>query len=96
MGALTPDHYYTNVHAIDLDRLDYRRHRLRENYDAFDNSQAHWIAALQGRVPLINTAELALTTMLIQEGIYLSDSLGREVTAEEIEEKSISTAVKLP
>jgi hypothetical protein len=31
--------------------------------------------------------------MLISEGIYLSDRLGREVTAEEVREHSVSTAV---
>ena len=46
-------------------------------------------------MPLLPTAELALNTMLISEGIYLSDQLGREVTAEEVETLSISTAVKL-
>jgi hypothetical protein len=33
--------------------------------------------------------------MLISEGIYLSDRLGREVTAEEIEEHSVSTALDI-
>ncbi|MEZ4728021.1 MAG: Gfo/Idh/MocA family oxidoreductase [Caldilineaceae bacterium] len=54
-----------------------------------------WIAALQGRVELIRMDEIALNTMLISEGIYLSDRLGREVTAEEVRELSVSTAIKL-
>jgi hypothetical protein len=33
--------------------------------------------------------------MLISEGIYLSDRLGREVSAEEVHEHSVSTAVKV-
>jgi hypothetical protein len=33
--------------------------------------------------------------MLISEGIYLSGQLGREVSAEEVKEQSVSTAVKL-
>jgi len=41
------------------------------------------------------TAELALNTMLISEAIYLSDRLGREVTAEEVVHSSVSTAVAL-
>jgi len=69
---------------FDLGAMDTRWHRLRDNEDAYDSSQHHWIAALQGKVKLLPTAETALQTMLIQEGIYLSDSLGREVTAEEI------------
>jgi hypothetical protein len=33
--------------------------------------------------------------MLVSEGIYLSDHLGREVTPEEVMEKSKSNAVKI-
>jgi len=98
---LQPFGYYTSVGDLDLDstvdleRADYRWHRLRANADAYDSPQHHWVAALQGRVPLLPTAELALNTMLISEGIYLSDALGREVTAEEVEEHSKSTPVPL-
>lgn len=79
--------------TIDLDMMDLRWHRIRENEDAYDSSQHHWIAALQGRVPLLPTAAIALRTMLISEGIYLSDELGREVTAEEVIAGSNSTAI---
>jgi len=79
--------------TIDLDMMDLRWHRLRENEDAYDSSQHHWIAALQGRIPLLPTAAIALRTMLISEGIYLSDELGREVTAEEVILRSSSTAI---
>ncbi|KIL40870.1 oxidoreductase [Gordoniibacillus kamchatkensis] len=68
----------------DLNAMDIRWNRLRDNQDAYESSQHHWIAALQGRVELLPTAELALQTMLISEGIYLSDRLAREVTAEEV------------
>ena len=83
-----------NVSA-NLDTLVQRLHDLRENADAYDSPQQHWIAALQGRVALLPTAELALNTMLISEGIYLSDRLGREVTADEIRASSQSTALAL-
>jgi hypothetical protein len=33
--------------------------------------------------------------MLISEGIYLSQQLGREVTVDEVLEKSVSTALKV-
>jgi predicted dehydrogenase len=79
--------------TFDLDGADWRWHQIRENEDAYDSSQHHWIAALQGKVPLLPTAELALHTMLISEGIYLSDRLEREVTAAEVLEMSKSTAV---
>jgi hypothetical protein len=42
---------------------------------------------------LLPTAEIALNTMLISEGIYLSERLGREVTAEEVLAMSVSTAI---
>ena len=59
---------------------------------AYDSSQHHWIAALQGRVPLLPTAEIALRTMLIQEGIYMSQARGEEVRAEEVKAQSVATA----
>ena len=76
--------------TLQLNAANYRWHQLEENADAYDSSQQHWIAALQGRVPLLPTAELALETMLISEGIYLSDRLSREVSAAEIVELSVS------
>jgi predicted dehydrogenase len=79
--------------TFDLDSADVRWGRLDENHNAYASAQAHWIAVRQGRVPLLPTAELALQTMLISEGIYLSDKLGREVTADEVWQSSKSTAV---
>jgi predicted dehydrogenase len=80
---------------VDLGEADWRWHTLRENADAYDSPQQHWVAALKGRVPLLPTAEIALNTMLISEGIYLSNELGREVTAEEVRQLSKSTALKV-
>lgn len=79
--------------SVDLDEFNYRLHTVREQGDIYDSAQHHWIAALQGRVELLPTAELALNTMLISEGIYLSSKLGREVTVEEIREKSKSSSI---
>ncbi|MCM3718138.1 Gfo/Idh/MocA family protein [Fictibacillus phosphorivorans] len=98
-GANAPLSYHTIVGDMDMDATfdlggaDYRWHQLRENTGAYDSSQSHWVAALQGRVPLLPTAEIALQTMLISEGIYLSDRLEREVTAEEVIEHSKSQVV---
>jgi predicted dehydrogenase len=78
-----------------LDAFNFRLHTVREQGDVYDSPQHHWIAALQGRVELLPTAKLALNTMLISEGIYLSEKLGREVSTEEIRAASKSTAVKL-
>jgi predicted dehydrogenase len=96
---LNPFGMYHSLGDLDLDikadlqAFEYRLHNVRENGDAYDGPQQHWIAALQGRVPLLPTAEIALNTMLISEGIYLSDHSGREVTAAEVRELSVSTAM---
>jgi predicted dehydrogenase len=80
---------------LDLDAADWRWHQLKEAEGAYDSPQHHWIAAQQGRVELLPTDQLALQTMLISEGIYLSDVLGREGTAEEVLANSRSSAVQL-
>lgn len=77
-----------------MDAANYRWRKLRGGED-YDSSQQHWVAALLGRVPLLPTAEIALNTMLISEGIYLSQKLGREVTADEVREASVSTVLPL-
>lgn len=98
---LRPFSYHTTQWDLELDvtaNLDamaYRHDRLSDDPDAYRSSQHHWIAALQGRTELLPTAHIALQTMLIQEGIYLSDETGAEVTADQVKELSKSTAVKL-
>ena len=57
------------------------------------NSNAHWVAVLQGRAQLIDTAAMGLNMMLMAEGIYLSQKLGREVTPDEVMEASKPTAM---
>jgi predicted dehydrogenase len=79
--------------TFDLKSSDFRWHATDPNYSAYDGPQEHWIATLQGRVPGIDTAALALATALISEGIYLSSQLGREVTIDEVRERSISTSI---
>lgn len=80
--------------TFDLPGTNTRWHRCIPNTNAYDSSQHHWIAALMGRVPLMDTAGIALNTMKISEGICLSQKLGREVTAAEIQRRARSTAVK--
>ncbi len=75
--------------TFDLDGADYRWHQCNPQEAGFDNSQRHWVWAQLGRVPLIDTAGIALKTSQITEGIYLSGHLGREVTADEIEKTPV-------
>ena len=97
---LEPFGFFTTVADMELDstfdlkRAEFRLHANEPTYEAYDSPQRHWIATLQGRVPGIDTASLALKTALISEGIYLSSQLGREVTTAEVRERSTSTAVK--
>lgn len=79
---------------FDLAAADYRWHQCLPEFGAYDSPQHHWIAALQGRIQPIDTAALGADMMLIAEGIFLSQQLGREVTAQEVEQASVSTAVQ--
>ena len=79
--------------TADLSSFLYRQHNVRGVGDEYDSPQVHWVRALQGRVELLPTAELALAAMLVSEGIYLSERLGREVSAEEVKNSSISNAI---
>ncbi|WP_195573760.1 Gfo/Idh/MocA family protein [Paenibacillus sp. 1001270B_150601_E10] len=81
--------------TIDLHSAHNRYHLLNDWAWAYDSPEKHWAAVLQDLVPLMPTAKLALDTMLISEGIYQSSKLGREMTADEILELSVSSAVKL-
>jgi predicted dehydrogenase len=80
--------------TVDLERARRRFDQVRGDAGALASSVAHFVAALQGRIEPLPTAELALATMLITEGIYLSGELGREVTAEEVMTRSISKALE--
>ncbi|WP_042167752.1 Gfo/Idh/MocA family protein [Paenibacillus gorillae] len=100
-AVLAPFSFHTTLCDIDingmvnLDEMDGRWNHLKPDYDAYQSSQHHWVAALQGRVELLPTAHIALQTMLVSEGIYLSDRLGREVSGDEIVEHSLTTAITL-
>ena len=98
---LNPFGYFHSVGDLDLDstaNLDsygFRLKVVREQGDLYDGEQPHWIAAVEGRVALLPTAEIALNCMLISEGIYLSNQLGREVSTEEVRSSSVSTAATI-
>jgi predicted dehydrogenase len=101
---LSPFGFFRSYGDLDLDSggslesFTYRKRKLRSadgDTDEYSNSQRHWIAALQGKAELLPTAEIALTTMLISEGIYMSSQEGRELTTEEIVALSVSKAIPL-
>ncbi len=79
--------------TVDMPQFTFRRQMVEQQADLYANPQDHWIAALQGRVPLLPTADIALNCMLISEGIYLSNARQQEVSAQEIQAASVSTAV---
>jgi predicted dehydrogenase len=79
--------------TFDEAAADIRLHQTEDHADAYDSPQHHWCAALRGQVELLPTDRIALQTMLISEGIYLSDKLGREVAADEVVAASKSTAL---
>ncbi|MFN3729903.1 MAG: Gfo/Idh/MocA family protein [Fimbriimonadaceae bacterium] len=87
---------YIDISAeADLWGAKYRWDNVRGDGAYYGDSQHHWIAALQGKVELLPTAEIALNTMLISEAIYRSNELDREVTAAEVAEASVSTAIEV-
>jgi len=102
---LDPFEFYTTTGdyeatvSLDLDEYERRQGLIAgDGYEPADTGDqfAHWIDTLEGDVDdPIDTGALALNSMRIMEGIYLSQEAGRELTAEEIAEKSESTAVEL-
>jgi len=98
---LQPFGFYRNIGDLDINataNLATARNRWGDvsgETEAWSDPQIHWIAALQDQLELMPSAELALNTMLISEGIYQSDQAGRELTADEIRASSVSTATKI-
>ncbi len=99
--ALNPFAYYATLSdmemnsTFDLAAARTRWERCLPHMHAYKNAQHHWIAALRGDVPLIPSAALGLSMMLIAEGIYLSQQRGAEVTADDVRAASVSTALNL-
>ena len=81
--------------TTNLDAAKFRWSNVQGDWDLYAGPQQHWIAALQGKVELLPTAEIALNTMLISEGVYLSSERGAEVSAEEVAGASKSSAVQM-
>jgi predicted dehydrogenase len=99
--SLSPFGFFRSFGNLDIDgtanlgSAHFRWDNVQGDGAYYSDSQRHWIAALQGKVDLLPTAEVALNTMLISEGIYLSEQRGCEVSAAEIREASVSTKVAI-
>ncbi|MEF8852350.1 MAG: Gfo/Idh/MocA family oxidoreductase, partial [Haloarculaceae archaeon] len=98
-----PFEFYTTTQdyeaTVSLDIGEYeRRQGLIEGETGYDmadapNQFAHWVDTVAGDADEpVPTGELALNSMRVMEGIYLADDADRELTAEEIAERSESTA----
>jgi predicted dehydrogenase len=98
---LSPFGFFQNIGHLEfnstanLGSANFRWHNVAGDGAHYSSSQKHWVAALQGEVSLLPTAEVALNTMLVSEGIYLSQRENREVTAEEVLAASVSTAIQI-
>ena len=98
---LHPFGFFRSVGQLDINAnadmaaARFRWDNVKGDGGLYGESQAHWIAALQGKVELLPTAEIALNTMLISEGIYFSEKQSQEVSTEEVLNASVSTAVKI-
>jgi len=87
---LEPFAFFSTVADMEMDAtfhlgpFETRRHRTCPEAVAYDSPQHHWVWGLLGRVPMIDTAGIALKTAQITEGMYMSGELKREVTFDEI------------
>lgn len=84
----------TDLHLMESQMIEENLNPAAALY--YDNHK-HWVAYLNGELTdetRYNTPWLALQTMLVSEGIFLSKKLGRSVTKDEIEAMSESTSVR--
>ena len=84
---------YPAVSTLDIAAEHYRRRKIDPSVWVYSNSQAHWIGTLKGECEQIDTPNIALQTMLVSEGIFLSHKFNREISADEIADLCESNAV---
>ena len=85
---------YPRVIKLDLASEFGRRRQVDPNFWYYQDSVSHWVAALRGLCELLPTKEIALETMRVSEGLFLSSTLNREVLADEISALCKSTALR--
>lgn len=86
---------YPRVIKLDLQAEFGRRRQVDPNFSFYLNSQSHWLAALRGQCELLPTKDIALETMRVSEGLFLSSKLKREIFADEIPTLCKSTALRV-
>jgi predicted dehydrogenase len=79
----------------DLAAFEFRQNTVGQMAGLYEGPIQHFVAAVQNKVEPIPTAEIALNTMHILEGSALSDQFSREVSADEVIERSKSTSQTL-
>jgi predicted dehydrogenase len=83
--SLDPLTYHTNLAGMDgdmtfmVDAWDWRELQLRPETAGYASSQAHWVAGLLGKVPLIDTGRIGLKIVMIVEALFKSAQTGQEV-----------------
>ena len=84
--CLDPLTYYSNLSGIDgdtafdLEGWNYRETQLRPETACYASAQAHWVGALLGRVPMIETGRIGMRIAEITEGLFKSADKGKEVS----------------
>lgn len=82
---LNPFTLYTDIAGIQVDQpLDVesykkRRQSVDKYIEGYDSSQKNFVWAQLGRVPLLDSASIALKVALITDAMYRSANLGQEV-----------------
>lgn len=83
--------------TFDLKAMQYREGTVYADQSLhMESSQKHWVSALRGEIPLLDTAGIALNTALLQAGVFLSGQMGREVTADEVRALSKAASRDIP
>jgi predicted dehydrogenase len=65
--------------TFDVDAWDWRENQLRPETAGYASSQAHWVAGLLGKVPLIDTGRIGMKIVMIVEALFRSAATGKEV-----------------
>jgi len=84
---------YPGITTLDLGAEQYRTMQIDPGLYVYQSSQEHWVGVLRGECEQIDTPHIALETMLVSEGIFLSHKLGREISADEVPELCVSNAI---